>query len=275
MRMTGLFIFGLLAVSPHWAAAQGSVPTLTYELDPIVITAPRRRVEEDRLDPRINRTLLKLLRDNKELRPGAQIAVDSSIENLGKLVTQTGHKLKTRYTELSFLLLEGLAGVKDFQLQNELQRVTLAGENPQLRASALVALAYTKDSRFMADIQPAILDQNVTVRLGALEALLLMDDPSAQAQVAQMGRDDAAMAIRVIAAAEDWRKGSAFSRQLMRDYAQNADWFVRSLAIRYIGELGRGFEYRQLQGQLISETDPIVRAELAGALLQLKKYKDE
>jgi hypothetical protein len=127
----------------------------------------------------------------------------------------------------------------------------------------------------MADIQPAILDQNVTVRLGALEALLLMDDPSAQAQVAQMGRDDAAMAIRVIAAAEDWRKGSAFSRQLMRDYAQNADWFVRSLAIRYIGELGRGFEYRQLQGQLISETDPIVRAELAGALLQLKKYKDE
>jgi hypothetical protein len=269
------FLLVLFLAVPQWARAQGSVPTLTYELDPIVITAPRRRVQEERLDPRINRVLLKLLQDSKELRPGAQIAIDSSIDNLGKLVTQTGHKLKTRYTELSFLLLEGLAGVENFQLQNELQRVTIAGGNPQLRAAAMVALGYTKDERFLADIQPAILDQNVTVRLGALEALLVMDNTSAQAQVAQMGRDDAAMAIRVIAAAEDWKKGSIFSRQLMRDYARHDNWFVRAMAIRYVGELGRGFEYRQLQGQLISEVDPIVRAELAGALLQLKKYKNE
>lgn len=271
--MRGARLLLLAAALP--AAAQKNVPTLSYELDPIVITAPRRRIQEAQIDPRINQVLLRLLKNSKELRPGAQISVDSSVENLGKLVTQTGHKLKTRYTELSFLLLEGLAGVKDFQLQNALREVTREGENPQLRAAALVALAYTKDAQFLPEIQSAILDQNVTVRLGALEALLLLDDPSAQHSLAQMGRDDAAMAIRVIAAAEDWRKGSDFSRQLIRDYAQNADWFVRALAIRYMGELGRGYEYRQLQGQLLREQDAIVRSELAGALLQLKKYKDE
>ncbi len=276
MRRIGalLLTVALGGVGSLRAQQRGKVPTLIFELDPIVITAPQPK-DPFRIDPRINSTLLRLLKHSKNLRPGAQIAVDSSIQNLGKLVTQRGHKLTTRYTELSFLLLEGLAGVRDFQLQSALENETRAGENPQLRAAAMVALAYTKDARFLGLMQQAIYDENVTVRLGALEALLLIDDVSARAMVAEAARSDKSLTLRVIAAAEDWRRGSVFSRQLLRDYARHEDWFIRAMSIRYIGELGGGFEYRQLNGQLIDEKDPIVRAELAGALLRLKRFKDE
>ncbi|MFH2202288.1 MAG: HEAT repeat domain-containing protein [Elusimicrobiota bacterium] len=270
MRAALLLVAGSLAVS---AAAQG-VPSLYFELDPIVITAPREKIPDQyRIDPRVNATLLRLLQ-SKGLRPDPN---DSSLANLSKLVTQRGHKLKTRYTELSFLLLEGLAGVKDVPLQNALRDVTRTGENPQLRAAALVALGYTKNEMFLGPAQDAIVDENFTVRLGALEALLLLDSVPARDRVRQAAHDDQSFILRVIASAADWRRkelGFELSRQILRDYASHNDWFIRALATRYIGELGEGFEYRLLQSRLIGEPDPIVRAELAGALLRLKKFKD-
>jgi len=54
------------------------------------------------------------------------------------LTTATGFKLKTRYTELGFLLTEGLAGVTDPQLTIELENTVRQGTNPQIRAAALV-----------------------------------------------------------------------------------------------------------------------------------------
>lgn len=279
MMRAGLLILSTvywMGVLPVAAQVAGNSPALfLQDDDPIVIRAPRMKIPDQyRIDPRINQVLLNLLQ-KKEVR---RAQTDSSLNNLSKLVTQRGHKLKTRYTELSFLLLEGLAGVKDFALQNALQDVTDAREGEQLRAAALAALGYTQDERFLGKFQNAMVDQSFTVRLGALEAMLLLDSSSARDGVRAASRDDQSRILRVIAAAEDWRRkqiGFELSRQILRDFVRNDDWFIRSLSVRYMGELGGGFEYRLLQSQLLGEPNPIVRAELAGALLRLKKFKDE
>jgi len=248
--------------------------SLLMQLDPLVVTAPRVKAQKEMIDPRINRHLLRLLQQRMDARPDSAAQLDASIGNLNKLSTETGYNLKTRYTELGFLLTEGLAGTTDFTLQSELEKVARLGTNVQTRAAALVALAYTKDLRFLPLFQGALLDQNITVRFAALESLLVLGDPAVQFQVAGAARTDQSLAIQIYGAAGMWRMGDIYGREILLRFYQHADWFVRAMAIHYLGELGGAEEYRRLQRELAAETDPAVQAELAAALLKLSAKKD-
>lgn len=274
--MKSLLLAGLLALLPAAAAAQGANPVSPEEGDDtLVIKAPRLRIKKTGLDPQINATLLRLLRQRQDARPDTQASLDASAGNLNKLTTETGYALKTRYTELGFLLTEGLAGVTDFELARELEQVARLGKNVQTRAAAMVALAYTKKLDYLSMFQGALVDQNVTVRFGAVEALLTLDNPSVIFQVSNAARSDLSKAVQLYAAAGAWKMGDVYGREILLRYYQDNDWFVRAMATHYLGQLGGADEYRRLFTQLNFETNPQVKAELCSALLRLQRFKQD
>lgn len=258
------------------APASGSAGDLSVDLgylfEPIVITAPRRKIPQARVvDPRVNALLLRLLQQHSELRPEAGSAQNTEV--FSELTTLTGHMMSLRYSELGFLLTEGLAGIQDFTIQNELAKVVRTGKNPQMRAAAMVSLAYTKDARFVPLFQEALLDKNLTVRLGALESLVVCEAPNAQFSVADAAHNDASYTAKVMAAAATWEKWNPIGREMLLALAENPDWYVRADAIYNIGRLGGGPDYRKLMDILGREENPIVRAELTLALIRLQKFK--
>ncbi|MFA6318845.1 MAG: HEAT repeat domain-containing protein [Elusimicrobiota bacterium] len=262
----------LLSLPRPVAAAPAAIP----EFEPLVITAPRDRLPKDQvIDPQINMHLLRLLQSRQDARASTEEELMASVGNLANLTTATGFKLKTRYTELGFLLTEGLAGVKDLQLASELERTVKLGTNVQIRAAAMVALAYTKDQRYLPLFQNGLQDTKVTIRLASVESLLLLGGPSAQFPLMNASRDDLSPAVRVFAAQGLWRGGDRYGREVLLRYCEDQDWLVRAMAVRYLGELGAGEDYRRLMIQLGREMHPVVKVELASALLNLQKFKDQ
>ena len=248
---------------------------MAFQLDPLVVTAPRVRAQVDLIDPRINAQLLRLLSQQMNARPDSEAQLDASIGNLNKLTTLTGYNLKTRYTELGFLLTEGLAGSTDYQIQNQLENVVRQGTNVQTRAASLLALAYAKDIRYSTLIQGALVDPNPTMRFAAIESLMVMGDPSAELQLAGASRTDASVPIQLYAAAGMWRMGDIFGRELLLRMYQNPDWLTRAMADHYLGEMGGGDEYRRMQRELDGESDPAVKVELLDAMVKLNLKKDQ
>ncbi|MBI4060334.1 MAG: HEAT repeat domain-containing protein [Elusimicrobia bacterium] len=278
--MKNLLIAALLA-SPLLAHAADPVPVnlsadagLLFSLEPLTITAPRVR-QEDMIDPRINAHLLRLLQQRMDARPDALASSDASLFNLSRLSTLTGYSLKTRYTELGFLLTEGLAGTKDYQLQRELENAARLAKNVQTRAAGLVALAYSKNMQYLTLFQGALNDPSATVRFAALESLLILGDRSVQFQIGGAARNDQALAVQIYGAAGLWRMGDGFGKEILLRFLDHQDWFPRAMAAYYIGEMGGGYEYRRLIQYLGRETDPSARAEIAAALMKLHPKKDE
>jgi HEAT repeat protein len=248
--------------------------SMAFQLEPLIVTAPRVAAQKDLIDPRINQHLLRLLQQRMDARPDSAAQLDASIGNLNRLTTLTGYSLKTRYTELGFLLTEGLAGTSDYQLQSQLENVVRLGKNVQIRAAALVSLGYTKDMRFLSLIQGRLSDTNLTVRFAALESLLVMGDSSAQLLIGNSARADASQPIQIYAAAAMWRMGDIFGREIILRKYLDANWFVRAMSDHYLGELGGGDEYRRLQREVERENDPAVKAEILAALVKLNPKKD-
>jgi hypothetical protein len=205
-------------------------------------------------------------------RPDSQAAADASIGNLNQLSTVTGYKLKTRYTQLGFLLTEGLAGVKDMDVTSALQNAAQMGKNVQIRAAAMVALAYTHDLSYLPLFQGAIVNSNITVRFGALESLLTLENPAAQFPVGNEARTDASLLAQVYGASGLWHMGDVFGREILLNLAQNQDWLVRAMAIKYLGDQGGAYEYMRIMQLFPTESNQIVKAEMCSALLNLQRF---
>src|SRR5207302_7947286 len=130
--------------------------------------------------------------------------------------------------------------------------------------------------RFTPLFQGMIINRNITVRFGALEALLTLGEAGNQFIVDGAARTDASLAIQSYAAAGLWRMGNIFGREILLRLYQHQDWFVRAMATHYLGELGgksdAGDLYRKLMIQLQTEANPAVKAELVSSLLRLAKF---
>ena len=260
------------AAEPVPANLSADVGTL-FSLEPLTITAPRVK-QEELIDPRINQHLLRLLQQRMDSRPDAVASSDASLFNLSRLSTLTGYSLKTRYTEIGFLLTEGLAGTKDYQLQRELENAARLAKNVQTRAAALVALAYSRNMLYQTLFQGALNDPSVTVRFAALESLLILGDRSVQLQLGGAARNDQSVAVQIYAAAGMWRMGDSFGKEILLRFLDHKDWFARAMAAYYLGELGGGYEYRRLIQYQDREIDPSTRAEISTALMKLHPKRD-
>ncbi len=277
-KTTALAMALLFGASSAFAA---DAPSLIFDsssllqLEPLVITAPRVRAQVDLIDPRINQHLKRLLEQRMDSRPDSITSLDASVGNLSKLTTMTGYNLKTRYTELGFLLTEGLAGTSDYGLQLELEKVVKFGKNVQIRAAALIALAYTKDMRHLSLIQSALIDPNVTMRFAAVEALLVLGNPVVQVQLGGAARADASLPVQVFAAAGLWRMGDGYGKEILLRFIQHPDWFIRAMSAHYLGELGGEYEYQKILREFQFEKDPVTQAEMAGALLKISARQEK
>jgi HEAT repeat protein len=289
------FCVSALKLYPKFKAAQGRAVQATkrlgeeplngdllvdaedaYALEPLLVTAPRLQAQVDLIDPRIDQQLLRMLQSHMNERPNATAQLDSSIATLAKLTTVTGYNLQTRYTQLSFLLTEGLAGTTDYQLQTALETVARQAKNVQSRAAAMVALAYAKDTRFLLLFQGAMsASESVTVRFAGLECLMVLGESASQLQIGNAARSDKSIPLQIYAAAEMWRSGDVLGRELLIRLYKSSDWLTRAMAYHYFGELGSGDEYVRLQREIDGEQDPEVKAELLSALVKLTPRKDQ
>jgi HEAT repeat protein len=261
---------------PSAPAAEGPHPTVdlgAFQLEPLVIVAHREKIQNQlALDPQINSNLVRLLQQRMNARPDSQAALDASIGNLSLLSTTEGYELKTRYTQLGFLLTEGLAGVKDMEVVSALQNVAQSGKNVQIRAAAMVALAFTHDLSYLPLFQNAVINSNITVRFGALESLLTLENPAAQFPVANVARTDVSLLAQAYGASGMWHMGDIFGREILLNLAQNQDWLVRAMAIRYLGDQGGADEYIKIMQWFSMENNQMVKAEMCSALLNLQKF---
>jgi hypothetical protein len=83
--------------------------------------------------------------------------------------------------------------------------------------------------------------------------------------------------IQVYAAQGALRLGDTLGRDVLERGMDDQDWVIRTMAMRYMGELGTGRDYGKMLGYLGSQQPRIVRAEMCSALLRLyvKKYEEE
>ena len=180
--------------------------------------------------------------------------------------------MQTRYTQLGFLLTEGLAGAKRLDLQAALQNTAQSATNPQIQASAIVALAYTKDPQFLGIFQQALNpNSNLTARFAAIEALTLLGGDVAHQAVFNAAQSDPELILQIYAANALANFGDATTgKTILLSHYQDPDWLVRAMATHYLGLIGDQNTYQLLFLQLQTETQPVVLAELCSALIRLR-----
>ena len=263
---------------PSAAAPQAGGGTL-LELDPLVVTAPRLKIQEDLVDSRVNYQLLKIVEGKEDMRISQDQAVKSmAYKDLNYLDTPNGIGLKTRYTVLGFLLTEGLAGTKRFELQDQLMRIAREGKNPDVRSYALIALAYCKDRMHLGLFQDALRrDNSVADRFAAVEALQIWGNRDAVSILTGAAKLDSSPIVKVYATQAIWRLGDPIGRDYLLQFLDHKEWLIRAMAMRYLGELGSGRDYGKLLSYFGLDQKDIVQAEMCSALLRLyaKKVEEE
>jgi HEAT repeat protein len=248
-----------------------------FELDPLVVTAPRLKIS-DPIDPRINFQLQKMLQEKENLRISEETARQSSAyQDLNQLVTPNGIALKTRYTVLGYLLTEGLAGTRDFQLTDQLQRLAREAKDPDIRSYALLSLAYSRDRIHLPLFQEALRSQNSADRFAAIQALQIWNYPDSATNLIMTSKMDSSAALRVYAAQALLRMGNEMGRDVLLTMLNDRDTIAQAMAMRYLGEFGRAEDYGKLLAFLGAQQEPIVQAEMCSALLRLysKKFEEE
>ncbi len=254
-------------------AVTASLQSPVLELQPLVITAPRLKLPPHAvLNPLIDMNLLNLLSEHENERPNSTAQLDPNLALLSQLTTLDGYNLQTRYSQLGFLLAQGLSGSSDMQIQQALVTAAQKTVNPQVQAAAMIALAYTKDPQFTGVFMGNLQSSNITVRFGAIEALLTLGGDQVEPALSNVANTDQSLVAQTYAAAKIWKMGDVSGKNLLLNLYQNSDWLIRTMAYHYMGELGGNYEYTMLLQQLPNETNPIAQAELCAALLRLNKY---
>jgi hypothetical protein len=139
------------------------------ELEPLIIVPPQLRIPPSlQVAAQINTKLLRLITQRLKEPLDPIQAQDPVLQDLNAMVTPTGFALKTRYSELSYLVIEALAGTNDPILRTTLQRLAADDSNPLIRASALIALAYSKNDDDVYLMEQALSDKNATVKIAGM-----------------------------------------------------------------------------------------------------------
>lgn len=245
------------------------------ELEPLIIVPPRLRIPASlRMASEINQRLLNLMKDHLGDEDPA-LSQDPVLGDLHSMVTPTGFGLMTRYSELSYLVIEGLAGTSDPLLRMELQRLATDASNPLVRASALISLAYAKDESDVYLIQNALNDKNAIVRFGAMEAIEVGRFRSALPSLSGLANSDASPALRVYAMQVLARFGDPSGRLLLLASLDEPDWPARAMAYWYLGKYGDSNDYSAVLARLPVERNPFVQCEIALGVLRLAPVGDQ
>lgn len=246
-----------------------------FELEPIVITAPRLQMTgANVVDPRIDTSLVALLEKIATEPPPQEQVVDPALADLSKLKTPQGFALFLRYWDLSLLLTEGLAGTSNYTLIQRLE--TIARENPdsRIRGAAIVSLGYDRFRTSVNLFSALMADQRnepgpLNLRFAAVEALSHIDPHLSKSLVAQAATSDVSPALRVYASYALHQMGDPYGRVLLLNALSDQDWVIRSIALYYLGQMGYMEDYDSILFRLGQETRDPALVEACLALLKL------
>ncbi|MBV9080635.1 MAG: HEAT repeat domain-containing protein [Elusimicrobia bacterium] len=246
----------------------------TIELEPLIIVPPQLRIPPSlQAAAQINQQLLRLMRDRLTSKLEPAQAQDPLLQELNSMVTPTGFALKTRYSELSYLLVEGLAGTNDEVLGAEIRKMAAEETNPLIRATALLAIAYKKDENDINLFQDALNSKNPIVRMGALECIDVGRFKDALPTVAAVSGSDPSAAIQIYALQIMAKFGDQSVRQILMSRLNDPDWPARAMTYWTLSRYGDPEDYGLIQSHLASEQNPFVQAEIALACLKLTPLK--
>jgi len=247
------------------------------ELEPLIIIPPQLRVPPSlQAAARINGELLRLIRDRLGVPLDPLQAQDPVVINdLNNLNTPTGFATKTRYTELSYLVVEALAGTSDPTLRGELQRFARESTNPLVKADALIALAYSRNEDDLNLMQDALGDKNSLVRFGAMEAIEEGRFKSAVPSLVGIAQGDPSSALQVYAMQLLAKFGDPSGRNLMLTKLDDPDWPSRAMSFWYLGRYGQPDDYPMILARLPVEQNPFVQAEITLAALRLAPVESQ
>ena len=246
-------------------------PHNPFELEPLIVTAPRVNIPHNLVDVRIDNDLVRLLENLANQPPPAEQVLTSSDEELNKLTTPTGFALKIRYSDLSVLLTEGLAGTDNYTLINRLETIARTNPTARVRSAAVVALGYQPNRLELSVFQDALRDSNVLVRFSAVEALATIGSDAADSVMAGVAQSDTSTALRAFAAQRICALGDPYGRQLLLRFLDDPDWTLRAMAAYGLGEWGSADDYFTISGRFNAETSDAVRTEEALSLLKMSK----
>jgi HEAT repeat protein len=235
-----------------------------------VIVPPRLRIPESlQLAAEINNQLLNLIRNRLSEKLDPIQAQDPVVAELNSMETPGGFALKVRYSELSYLVIEGLGGTRDLLVRIELEKMAQENPNPLVRASALITLAYSKDDRTIGLIQDALTHPNAIVRFGAMEAIEVGRFTDAVPSLLSIANMDVSPALRVYAMQVMARFGNPSGRYMLMAATGDQDWPARAMAFWYLGRFGSPDDYNLVLNKLPMETNPFVQAEICLGILRL------
>jgi HEAT repeat protein len=259
------------ALPPPPRAAKRPLPSELFEMEALVVTAPRLRISGAQLvDPRIDNQLVNLLEKlANETAPDVQVD-DPVLAELNRFFTPTGIALKHRYTNIEYLLTEGLAGTSNYTLVRRLEEIARNGRGDLAKAAALVALGYDPTRRDLFLFQEFLrADRNVALRFAAVEALLASGKPEARSLLSSVAQGDAADFLRVYAAYALHRTGDDYGLVILQRYLTDPDWVVRAMASYLLGASGGPEDVDRLIANMNAESRDAVTAELCLAVLRL------
>jgi HEAT repeat protein len=246
------------------------------EVEPLVVVPPRLRIPRSlQIAADINNQLLNLIKNRLDAKLDPIQQADPSLQDLNAMVTGTGFALKARYSEISYLVIEGHAGTTDGVLKSELENLARVhpekanGSNPLIRATAILALSYERDPFVLNLIQDGLSDKNEIVRFGCMEAIEAGHFDSALPSLYAIATADPSPALRIYALQVLARFGDPSGRQMMLTHLNDPDWPARAMTYWFLGRYGEPSDYGMIMARLAVEENPFVKSEIALAALRL------
>jgi len=242
----------------------------SIELEPLIIIPPQLRIPASlRAAAQVNTRLLSMVKDRKDFHLEPVEEQDPILQELNAMVTPSGFALKLRYSQLSYLLIEALAGTSDPVLSAEIRRIAAEERNALLRATALLAIAYNRNEDDSYLFRDALNSKSATVRMGALEGIDIGRFRSALPSVSAVSASDASPAVQVYALQLLAKFGDSSARQILLSRINDPDWPARAMTYWTLSRYGAPEDYGILHARLSTEQNPFVQAEIALACLKL------
>lgn len=243
-----------------------------FEMEPLVVTAPRLRASGSQLiPPQIDTELVGMLEKIATQPPTETVVYDPSLNEVIQLVTPQGFGLRVRYTDINFLLTEGLAGISNLSLVYRLETIARSSPNTPVRGSAFVSLGYDPTRIDLSIFEQSLHDPSLQVRFGVVEGLIAQKNPMVRGILAGVAQTDESIVLRLFAAQALGRRGDAQGVDILRRYLNDPDWVVRALAVYGLGQLGDDADFERILINLDRESEDHVTAENCLAVLRMSQ----